>query len=353
MPRSLINTVNLYSPLFVRCCAKQYNLKLTHKGIKKRASSRFRQEHKKLLSSPVRAMDDYLSPGQVLEPEPQPEPPKEWEQNLSYRMICPDCKEDPPNIVEDTQAGDVICESCGIVLSQRGIDMRAEWRTFANDDQGNDDPSRVGDAPNLLLGGNQLQTSIAFADGSARSKDLHRAQSKATADKGNKVLLQAFKQIGAYCDKLGLTQVVADGAKHIYKDAEESKAFKGKSQEALIGACLIIACRRNNVSRTFAEIHHLTTATKKDIGKTFKALEKYLIHQDRRTKAGGPTVIANGKSLIVLVCSTTVVLMRVRAPRCRGHERKAHGHKVYRTSRDASSLLRQVRVEPDDAEPVP
>lgn len=206
--------------------------------------------------------------------------------------MCPECKEDPPNLVEDTQAGDVICESCGIVLSQRGIDQRAEWRTFANDEAGNDDPSRVGDAPNLLLNGNQLETNIAFGDGSLRSKELHRAQSKATADKGNKALLQAFKQIGAYCDSYHLSQLTSDGAKHIYKDAEESKLFKGKSQDAVIAGCIFIACRRNNVPRTFREIFELTKVSKKEIGKTFKLLEKFLMQQDKNKS--GPKVIGNG-----------------------------------------------------------
>lgn len=45
-----------------------------------------------------------------------------------------------PNLVEEFSAGDTICGSCGRVLSERGIDTRSEWRTFSNDDQGNDDP---------------------------------------------------------------------------------------------------------------------------------------------------------------------------------------------------------------------
>lgn len=234
-----------------------------------------------------------LSPGAIPEPEPQMEAQDEWRQNLSVRMVCPECKEDPPNLVEDTQAGDVICEDCGMVLSQRGIDQRAEWRTFANDDQANDDPSRVGDGPNLLLNGSQLETDIAFGDGSLRSKELHRAQNKTIADKGNKNLSQAFKQIGAYCESYGLTSIVADGAKHIYKDAEESKHFKGKSTEAVIAGCIFISCRRNGVPRTFREIFDMTHVSKKEIGRTFKQLEKMLQEQDHRS-GGKAKVIANG-----------------------------------------------------------
>ena len=235
-----------------------------------------------------------LSPGAIPDVEPQVEPTdEEWRQNLSVRMVCPDCKEDPPNLVEDPQAADVICEDCGMVLSQRGIDQRAEWRTFANDDQGNDDPSRVGDGPNLLLNGSQLQTNIAFGDGSLRSKELHRAQSKSNADKGNKNLLQAFKQIGAYCDSYDLPNVVADAAKHIFKDAEDSKNFKGKSTEAIIAGCIFIACRRNKFPRTFREIYAMTHVSKKEIGRTFKLLEQMLAGQEKNN-AGKAKVMGNG-----------------------------------------------------------
>ncbi|PNS15912.1 transcription initiation factor IIB [Sphaceloma murrayae] len=237
-------------------------------------------------------MAQILSPGALPDPDPVPTEPQEWQENLNIRLLCPECREDPPNLYEDHQSGDTICESCGIVLGQRGIDLRAEWRTFANDDQGNDDPSRVGDAPNPLLGGSQLETSIAFGDGSLRSKELHRAQNKVTADKNNRGLLQAFKQIGAHCDAFSLPQIVSDGAKHIYKDADESKQFKGKSQDALIAGCIFLSCRRNSVPRSFREIFELTKVSKKDIGRTFKALERFLLEQEK--SKGNTSMIANG-----------------------------------------------------------
>ena len=245
-------------------------------------------------------MAQVLSPGAIPDPDPVPVEAAEWQENLNIRLICSECREDPPNLYEDHQSGDTICDSCGIVLGQRGIDTRAEWRTFANDDQGNDDPSRVGDAPNPLLNGNQLETSIAFGDGSLRSKELHRAQNKANAEKNNKGLLQAFKQIGAYCDAYALAPIVSDGAKHIYKDVDESKLFKGKSQEALIAGCIFISCRRNDVPRTFRELHDLTRVSKKDIGKTFKSLEKFLMSQEKH-KGQKTTMIANGMYIAVLL----------------------------------------------------
>jgi hypothetical protein len=301
---TLWNTATTYSPLFVRSFARNHKLRITSKGIKRRASERFESTNKKPKLSPrkpLAAMAQVLSPGQVLEPAKQKLQDDEWRENLNVRMICHECREDPPNLVEDHASGDMVCSTCGLVLAERNVDVSSEWRTFSNDDQGNDDPSRVGDGPNALLNGAQLNTGIAFGDG-MRSKDLHRAQNKANVDKGNKPLLVAYKQIGALCDGWQLPNSVSDTTKHLYKDASEAGLAKGKSQDALIAGCLFYACRRNNVARTFREVYELTRVTKKEIGRTFKALEKFIRDRDEeRLKAGDNTaMVAGGKFLITL-----------------------------------------------------
>jgi transcription initiation factor TFIIB len=204
-------------------------------------------------------------------------------QNLNITMMCPECKESPPNLVEQFSSGDMVCASCGLVLGDRIVDTRSEWRTFSNDDQGSDDPSRVGDAANPLLNGSQLSTSIAF-DRSKRGGDLQRAQNKASHDKSTKTLLAAYKEIGTHCDSINVPRTCAEMAKHLFKLVDDAKAFKGKSQEALIAGCIFIACRKSDVPRTFREIYALTKVSKKDIGRTFKALEKFFSTPEIKAK---------------------------------------------------------------------
>ncbi|KAL2067134.1 hypothetical protein VTL71DRAFT_1558 [Oculimacula yallundae] len=221
-----------------------------------------------------------------------PEPPTaagatgDWQENLNMTMVCRDCKEVPPNLVEEFSSGDMVCGSCGLVLGDRIVDTRSEWRTFANDDQGNDDPSRVGDGANPLLNGSQLTTTISFQDGNARSRDLMRTQNKSANDKATKGLLAAYKEIGAHCDAVNIPKNVSDTAKHLFKLVDDAKAFKGKSQEAIIAGCIFIACRQCGVPRTFREIYALTKVSKKDIGRTFKVLEKFFANDSEgKTKA--------------------------------------------------------------------
>lgn len=170
--------------------------------------------------------------------------------------------------------------------------MRSEWRTFSNDDQGNDDPSRVGEAANPLLNGSQLTSSIAFGNGDARSRDLNRAQAKVNADKGSKALMAAYKQIQSLCSAHHLPKVVADGAMANYKLAEESRKFKGKPQEVLIAANVFIACRQNRVPRSFKEIMNLTKVPKKEIGRLYKQLEAFFKKEEAKIIQAGGVVMA-------------------------------------------------------------
>ncbi|KAH0542692.1 hypothetical protein FGG08_002925 [Glutinoglossum americanum] len=241
-----------------------------------------------------------------------------YQANLNLTVTCPDCKEAPPNIVEEFSSGDMVCGSCGLVLGDRIVDTRSEWRTFSNDDQGNDDPSRVGDGANPLLNGSQLQTTISFGDGgSGRSRDLHRAQNKSTHDKSTKGLLAAYKEIGAFCDSTHIPKNVSDFAKHLFKMVDDAKAFKGKQQEVIIAGCIFIACRQCRVPRTFREIFALTKVPKKEIGRVFKLLEKFFNNQNQEKmnaviQSGGVvsgennytnTMSTNPKELCVRFCS--------------------------------------------------
>jgi transcription initiation factor TFIIB len=208
--------------------------------------------------------------------EPAPVP---WKENLAAHLICPECREIPPNLATP-DSHETVCGSCGLVLADREIDQHSEWRTFSNDDQNNDDPSRVGDAANPLLNGNQLETQIAYGTGGAGSRALHRAQNKMTSEKNNKTLLAAYKEIGALCDGFNIPKNVADTAKYLFKIVEDARAFKGKSQDVIIAGCIFIACRQCNVPRTFTEIFAVTRVSKKEIGRIYKALEKFFTAQN-------------------------------------------------------------------------
>jgi transcription initiation factor TFIIB len=226
--------------------------------------------------------------------EPEVKAPAEFKEDLNDVLVCPDCREYPPNLIEEFSSGDMVCGTCGLVIGERIIDTRSEWRTFSNDDQGNDDPSRVGDGANMLLDGSQLETAIAFEGKGAR--DLTKAQQKMTNDKSNRDLMSAYKEIGQFCDTIHAGKAVADAAKHIFKLVEDAKVMKGKPQRAIVAGCIFISCRQNNVPRTFREIFALTNIPKKEIGRIFKQLEAFLAKVGDQAKDPSSSYTARGST---------------------------------------------------------
>ncbi|KAG5440188.1 hypothetical protein PCANB_001757 [Pneumocystis canis] len=192
--------------------------------------------------------------------------------NLNVHIICPDCKEDPPNLVEEFSSGDTVCGSCGLVVGDRIVDTRSEWRTFAND-EGGDNQSRVGTSANPLLNGSQLDTIISTQDG---GHGLSKTQGKSVIQRGEKNLMSAYREISAMCDAIHLPKSISDIAKQVFKRVDDSKALKGRSNESIISACIFIACRQGKAPRTFKEICTLTNVPKKEIGRVFKSLQKML-----------------------------------------------------------------------------
>ncbi|KAF4123910.1 hypothetical protein GMORB2_5626 [Geosmithia morbida] len=212
-----------------------------------------------------------------------------FKEDLNNILSCPDCRTIPPNLVEEFSSGDMVCEDCGVVVGQRIIDNRSEWRTFANDDQNGDDPSRVGGPQDEFIEGQQLATTVAFSETKAH-KALSRTQNNASSDKGQKNLLQGYKEIVSLCETSNVGQNVTNAAKHIFKLVDKHKALRGKPQEVIIAGCLFVACRQNNVPRTFREIFNLTNVGKKEVGRVFKQLQTFLLkirdEDDQETTKG-------------------------------------------------------------------
>jgi len=203
--------------------------------------------------------------------------------DLNIRLICKECRTQPPNIIERFSDGDLVCADCGLVLGDRIIDTRSEWRTFADED---DDPSRVGSSANPFLAGTQLDTIISKRDGgSGVARRLARAHGRASTNHGQLQLVEAHNEIVAMCDHAGLSKAVADTAKKMYVDAVESKKKFILKREALIAGCIYTACRSENVGRTFKEIAAITRVRTREIGRAFRHLRSILSDNFRNTSS--------------------------------------------------------------------
>ncbi|OAA61792.1 transcription initiation protein [Niveomyces insectorum RCEF 264] len=221
-----------------------------------------------------------------------------FRENLDNILLCPDCKEYPPHLVEEFSSGDMVCDTCGLVVGPRIIDNRSEWRTFANDDQGNDDPSRVGETANSLANDEGLRTQVDMraANGKLAGK-LNSINKKSQSEKLNNDLQEGFRTISGFIDVMQTSSIVGQTAMHIYKLAYEHGQLKGKPRDAVIAGCIFIACRQCGVPRTFREIYAITKVSKKEIGRVFKSLEGFLSKiQERNPQASAAQGVKDYKS---------------------------------------------------------
>ncbi|KAG6496755.1 hypothetical protein ZIOFF_044627 [Zingiber officinale] len=68
-----------------------------------------------------------------------------------------------------------------------------------------------------------------------------------------------------------------DRANEIYKKIEDLKSIRGRNQDAILAACLYIACRQEDRPRTVKEICSVANgATKKEIGRAKEFIVKQL-----------------------------------------------------------------------------
>ncbi|CCD74279.1 Transcription initiation factor IIB [Caenorhabditis elegans] len=179
------------------------------------------------------------------------------------------------HLIEDHRAGDLVCPACGLVVGDRLVDVGTEWRSFSNERSGND-PSRVGAPENPLLSGGDLSTTIAVGFGGSDSDNsLANAQRK-SMNNTDRQMTAAMSLIREMSERIHLPRNIQDSASRIFKDVLESKALRGKNNEAQAAACLYIACRKDGVPRTFKEICAVSRVSKKEIGRCFKIIVRSL-----------------------------------------------------------------------------
>ncbi|CAK9183476.1 unnamed protein product [Ilex paraguariensis] len=82
---------------------------------------------------------------------------------------------------------------------------------------------------------------------------------------------------GTWASRVAFCIQRKDRANEIYKKVEDQKPLRGRNQDAILAACLYIACRQEDKPRTVKEICSVANgATKKEIGRAKEFIVKQL-----------------------------------------------------------------------------
>lgn len=163
---------------------------------------------------------------------------KTIKRNESNKLACPNHPQSV--LIDDHHTGDVICTECGLVLGEK-LEVAIYTPNKRGPQEDESPPFRGHYGSTVSRNGNNLTT--------------------------------ALDQIATFADRIHLTRDIVDSAQQLYIRIYQS--IKGKSTDAIGGACLYIACRQKGVPRTFMEICAVACASKNEIGRCYTKIMKH------------------------------------------------------------------------------
>ena len=196
-------------------------------------------------------------------------------------FMCLICKNN--HIITDSESGEVICSSCGTVISDRNQEIsRPEWRFYSAEQE--NERSRTGIPITLakadmglatLIGKDDRDASGHLLDGAMRNRmqrlrtwDL-RTRNHTASDKN---LLQAFSKLDVLKDKLALSDAVVEKIAYIYRKVQHRGLIRGRTISGLIAAAIYAGCREMETPWTLKDIAAASNVKRKDIARNYRML---------------------------------------------------------------------------------
>lgn len=85
-------------------------------------------------------------------------------------------------------------------------------------------------------------------------------------------LVQALMELARVKDKLGLSDAVIEKTAYIYRKAQGKQLVRGRTISSILAACIYIACREMEVSRTLRDISEATNIKRNSISACFRIM---------------------------------------------------------------------------------
>ncbi len=205
-------------------------------------------------------------------------------ENIEEITRCPECSS--TQLVRDYERGELICNNCGIVIDESYIDQGPEWRAF--DSEQNESRARAGSPMTFTIHDKGLSTDISWKNKDSYGKSIptrNRAQLYRlrkwqkrikVSNAAERNLSQALQELERMASNLSIPNDVRETAAVIYRKAVKQNMIRGRSIEGVVAGAIYAACRITNVPRTLDEIAAVTRVKKKEIGRTYRIMSRYL-----------------------------------------------------------------------------
>lgn len=214
--------------------------------------------------------------------------PLRYSENLTIQKIeeieltCNNCN--TSRLVSDDVNGEIVCSSCGCVISEYSEDRGKEQGVVSE----GIDNRRTGAGLSLKMHDKGLYTIIGVQNKDSVGKPLssntvqvfnrlrkwdNRSQIKNTADRS---LRSALNDLSNVQLKLGLSDAIIERASLFYRKASEKNLVRGRTVKGITGACLYAACRDLEHTRTLKEIAQHLGIGRKDLARSYRLLFREL-----------------------------------------------------------------------------
>lgn len=201
---------------------------------------------------------------------------------LRNKLLCKNHTEYEFTIT-DPDSGEIICTSCGVVLSDKVSQQNVqERRSF--DALQDRERSRVGmpstlarhdkglytviGKPNKDASGQAIDNSMRVMMERLRTWD-YRLQARSATDRN---LKSAFVKLEGMKGKLSLPHATIEKAAYIYRKVQEMGMIKGRTINAALGASIYIACREAGIARTLNDIAVISNTSYKELARTYRLI---------------------------------------------------------------------------------
>lgn len=198
----------------------------------------------------------------------------------SPELRCSDCG--GTDVIRDNEKGEVICTTCGLVLSDHRIDTGPEWRAFTSDERNS--RARTGAPTNYALHDKGLSTMIDWRDRDSKGSSFNarqraqiyrlrkwqiRTRVHSSLDRN---LAQAMTEIDRLSSQLGLSHGLREHAARMYRKLIAGRLWRSRSIDATAAAAVYAACRHRGSPRSIEEIAEHSRESKKKISAHYRML---------------------------------------------------------------------------------
>jgi transcription initiation factor TFIIB len=150
--------------------------------------------------------------------------------------------------------GLLVCNSCGLTNSSI-LDYSPEWRFYSSDDRHATDPSRCGNPIDPLLEQSSYAGKVLCGGASSSEmKNMGRWIGWQGMPPHEKALYEEFQIISTLAHNGGLSKLVIDSAKQIYKEFYDRQTCRGQNRDATRVGAVWLACWKHGCPRSANEL---------------------------------------------------------------------------------------------------